>query len=595
MALPLIIDVNDPQQSGRLQAFDSTGASIEQDLVRGDINLAISIRPVVENTTGERPWNDDFIAGDTFQVAIGTPDKTPTGGTFDLAALASTVTSSSVANPSVITHPASAVTLSTGNTVYIVGHTGSTPDINGAHVITVTDSTHFTIPVNVTVGGTGGNVYLGSIGLTGLAFDISAANLLTALTVAPFAAPSSVILEAPGVYKARWASGVAAPTFVSPKDALDPASFVSVSDVSTATVQIRVIRLIQQPVAYAEPATAFTAAGVTSTVKQAGSGSANKIYAISFNAPGTYGGSYSLNYTKVDTSTATAGVFTPSSTPEAIQTALENLTAVGDFAVSQDDNGIVTIEMTGTQKLSNVPVIAVTNINLLAPLGVSGFIALNTENLYDAFDAAPGEETLDFTLEVRRSRVSGEQSAIYQHSITLKRNLIEGSIVPTNLPSYYTEAQSDARFLNSATAQSANTAFGNFTGSSAAPTFAGAITVRSSLSLAKSGVNSDITELNASGLIVTADSITAANETVDALRITSATDGKAGSFTLVAGVAVVGNSSVTVASVIIVTAVSVSGTRAGNPDIVINSGVGFTATGGTLDASDYNYIVFDIS
>lgn len=574
MALPLIIDVNDPQQSGRLQAFDSTGASIEQDLVRGDINLAISIRPVVENTTGERPWNDDFISGDTFQVAIGTPDKTPTGGTFDLAALASTVTSSSVANPSVITHPASAVTLATGNTVYIVGHTGSTPDINGAHVITVTDSTHFTIPVNVTVGGTGGNVYLGSIGLTGLAFDISAANLLTALTVAPFAAPSSVVLEAPGVYKARWASGVAAPTFVSPKDALDPASFVSISDVSTATVQIRVIRLIQQPVAYAEPATAFTAAGVTSTVKQSGSGSANKIYAISFNAPGTYGGSYSLNYTKVDTSTATAGVFTPLSTPEAIQTALENLTAVGDFAVSQDDNGIVTIEMTGTQKLSNVPVIAVTNINLLAPLGVSGFIALNTENLYDAFDAAPGESTLDFTLEVRRSRVSGEQSTIYQHSITLKRNLIEGSIVPTNLPSYYTEAQTDALFV----------AFRSNAGDFHADSV-NDVTLDGSTSLSISDAPTGTATINI-GLGGSLD--------IDGdipVRFSNSFSFRTGTFTLVAGVATVTDTSITAQSLILPTLKTSGGTRAGNPDIVPTVATGFVATGGTLDTSTYNYTV----
>lgn len=67
------------------------------------------------------------------------------------------VTSSSVANPSVIT-TATAHGYVTGDKVNIAGHTGSTPDINGNHTVTVTDSTHFTIPVNVTVGGTGGTV-----------------------------------------------------------------------------------------------------------------------------------------------------------------------------------------------------------------------------------------------------------------------------------------------------------------------------------------------------------------------------------------------------------------------------------------------------
>lgn len=67
------------------------------------------------------------------------------------------VASSSVANPSVIT-TRTAHGLSTGHVVTISGHTGSTPDINTQHTITVTSTTTFTIPVNVTVGGTGGKV-----------------------------------------------------------------------------------------------------------------------------------------------------------------------------------------------------------------------------------------------------------------------------------------------------------------------------------------------------------------------------------------------------------------------------------------------------
>lgn len=67
----------------------------------------------------------------------------------------SAITSSSVANPSSILCGADHE-LVTGETVLIAGHTGSTPSINGTHVVTVTGATTFTIPVNVTVGGTGG-------------------------------------------------------------------------------------------------------------------------------------------------------------------------------------------------------------------------------------------------------------------------------------------------------------------------------------------------------------------------------------------------------------------------------------------------------
>lgn len=65
------------------------------------------------------------------------------------------ITSSSVANPTVITAPAHG--LITGDVIYISGHTSVTPDINGERVVTVTGVDTFTIPVNVSDGGTGGS------------------------------------------------------------------------------------------------------------------------------------------------------------------------------------------------------------------------------------------------------------------------------------------------------------------------------------------------------------------------------------------------------------------------------------------------------
>src|SRR4051812_13236768 len=73
---------------------------------------------------------------------------TPSGGTV-------AITSSSVANPSVIT-TGSAHGLATGDITTIAGHSGSTPSINGQYQIIVLSPTTFSIPVNVTIGGTGG-------------------------------------------------------------------------------------------------------------------------------------------------------------------------------------------------------------------------------------------------------------------------------------------------------------------------------------------------------------------------------------------------------------------------------------------------------
>jgi len=84
-------------------------------------------------------------------TATGDGDTESTPDNNGVMGAAVNLTSSSVANPSVIT-TATAHGLTTGDTVLIAGHT-STPAINGSQVVTVTAPTTFTIPVNVTVGG----------------------------------------------------------------------------------------------------------------------------------------------------------------------------------------------------------------------------------------------------------------------------------------------------------------------------------------------------------------------------------------------------------------------------------------------------------
>jgi len=78
---------------------------------------------------------------------------------YGLGTFSSTIVSSSVANPTVITTTIPHG-LTTGDTVTISGHIGSTPALDGDHVVTVLTPTTFTIPVNVTVGGAGGTVTL---------------------------------------------------------------------------------------------------------------------------------------------------------------------------------------------------------------------------------------------------------------------------------------------------------------------------------------------------------------------------------------------------------------------------------------------------
>lgn len=65
------------------------------------------------------------------------------------------IVSSSVANPTVIT-TALPHKLVNGMTVRIAGHTGSTPAVDGDRLISNVTEKTFTVPVNVTVAGTGG-------------------------------------------------------------------------------------------------------------------------------------------------------------------------------------------------------------------------------------------------------------------------------------------------------------------------------------------------------------------------------------------------------------------------------------------------------
>lgn len=68
------------------------------------------------------------------------------------------ITSSSVANPTVLTTAAHGITVGAGDVVTIAAHTGSTPVINGSWYATALSSTTLSIPVAVTVGGTGGTL-----------------------------------------------------------------------------------------------------------------------------------------------------------------------------------------------------------------------------------------------------------------------------------------------------------------------------------------------------------------------------------------------------------------------------------------------------
>lgn len=89
--------------------------------------------------------------------ATGYRRRTPQHAISVVVQPAVTIVSSSVANPTVITTLTPHGYIS-GDTATIAGHTGSTPAVDGSRVVTVLTDTTFSVPVNVSVAGTGGTI-----------------------------------------------------------------------------------------------------------------------------------------------------------------------------------------------------------------------------------------------------------------------------------------------------------------------------------------------------------------------------------------------------------------------------------------------------
>ena len=121
-----------------LPALAAVLISVSKDGARADYNAFDPIPGKVGSvdidvdTTGNAATSVDSV-----QTAISVPMPVYP---------AASIVSSSVSIQSIIT-TAAAHGLTTGNWVLIAGHSGSTPDINDSHVVTVISSTELSIPV----------------------------------------------------------------------------------------------------------------------------------------------------------------------------------------------------------------------------------------------------------------------------------------------------------------------------------------------------------------------------------------------------------------------------------------------------------------
>lgn len=118
-------------------------------------NVTYAVAGALERGVIVQNWTQKTVTWNT------KTDGSPVDFTLDRSQRVIPITSNSIANPTVVT-TAVPHGRATGDVVLISGVTGSTPTINGAQTITVIDATHFSVPVNVTVAGTGGTFVLAS-------------------------------------------------------------------------------------------------------------------------------------------------------------------------------------------------------------------------------------------------------------------------------------------------------------------------------------------------------------------------------------------------------------------------------------------------
>jgi hypothetical protein len=90
--------------------------------------------------------------------------------TLDPAQRVIPITSNSIANPTVVTTPVPHG-LTTGDIILVSGVASSSPTINGSRTVTVISATTFSVPLNVTVAGTGGSFVRANSTGGGIAFQ----------------------------------------------------------------------------------------------------------------------------------------------------------------------------------------------------------------------------------------------------------------------------------------------------------------------------------------------------------------------------------------------------------------------------------------
>ena len=270
---------------------------------------------------------------------------------------------------------------------------------------------------------------------------------------------STVALYGTGTYGSYLLTATqpnTAMSFASDAFTLFPTSSVLIGtrrNPATSIEAQQVVKLVRNPIVYADTFTATPTAGeLTLTKLQDGSSTQNETYELAV-GPLARGGSFALVF-GANSTTAIPLFQSAVSVQASISSGINTITS--NISVQENGKGGYIIGFTGR--------LGLTNITTALTLDASGIqfipmrqttLTINTAEVEDAFSDA-GTSTITPTLEIELTQ-NGTPKTIYQNSISLRKDLITaGSSVPGARDSYYTKTESDANFVSKSTPQ-ANT------------------------------------------------------------------------------------------------------------------------------------------
>lgn len=266
-----------------------------------------------------------------------------------------------------------------------------------------------------------------------LAFDITAADLETALNILPDIITAGGITIDQGLdqssFQVTFVVNGARALITGDGTLLYPQSGVVVYEVVTGTgslPEVQVISLRQLPVAYQNSWSPFPVAAAVIEIIQTPTISAPAIYSIAFN-PLPYDGTFSITLPSL---TLTTGAIAWNASASDVQAAL-NAIVPGGWSVMGQTGGTWILTRIGGATDESAPTVDVSELTV--PTGVNAVLGLNTLRMLVLFSQTDQQE-LELVFEIAVTFPGQTKQIVFSTACTVSRDLLNQSTIVSVLP-----------------------------------------------------------------------------------------------------------------------------------------------------------------